>query len=100
MIYKFQKNVKKLFSVISPLLSEKQNAEKESMKFIQEKQDKADILLKDAREKLDSTECSFEQTKRQADQEEKFLAQRLLSLSNELKITQYENFQHFFFHFK
>lgn len=59
------------------------------MALIQDKQNKADGLLRDAREKLDSIECSFEQTKRQADQEEKFLAQRLLSLSNELKTTQY-----------
>lgn len=59
------------------------------MKLIQEKQDKADILLKDARVKLDSNESSFERAKRQADQDEKFLAQRLLSLSNELKNAQY-----------
>jgi len=58
------------------------------MLTIQKKQEKADTDLKNARAKLDATERRFEQAKRQADQEEKFLAERLLSLSNELKTTQ------------
>ena len=58
------------------------------MLIIQEKQDIADNDLKNARAQLDETERRFERAKRQADQEEKFLAERLLSLSNELKTTQ------------
>jgi len=69
----------------SPLISEKQREEKESMKVIQQKQNTADIELKEARNNLDMIERRFEQTKRQADQEEKYLAQRLLALANELK---------------
>ena len=59
------------------------------MKVIQQKQDNADLELKEARNNLDIIERRFEQTKRQADQEEKYLAQRLLSLANELKQQQY-----------
>lgn len=72
----------------SPLISEKQKQEKESMVKIQAKQDDTDEKLKNAREKLEKIERDFERAKRQADHEENNLGERLLSLSNELKIAQ------------
>lgn len=74
-----------LFLTYSPLIKEKQAHEKDSMKGIQEKQENADVELKIACEKLQETEEKFERFKKRAEQEEKFLADHLLSLSNELK---------------
>ena len=73
----------------SPLISNKQEEEKISMLTLQDKQNTTDNQLRKAREKLDQVERNFEQAKRESDQEERYLAERLLSLSNELKIAQY-----------
>lgn len=70
--------------MFSPLIEDKLNLEKEAMAIIQKKQDDTDKELKDTKQKLAKTEREFEQKKRQADHEQRMLAEKILSLSNEL----------------
>lgn len=87
---------------------QKQEHERKSMEMLQEKQAATDLELKLKTEILRDIEDKFEYFKQQADQEEKFLAQRILSLSNELNRKLYVShkeflhicyFMHFFMFF-
>ena len=79
-----QGNLLNLFSN-SPLIEDKLALEEEAMFVIDGKQTKTDTELKNATETLRGVEHDFYQLKKQADHEQKMLAEKILISSNDFK---------------
>lgn len=69
----------------SPLIEHKLSFEESNMTTIKQKQYETDIALSEAVTELKNVEHEFQQMKKQADHEQKMLAQRILVFSNDLK---------------